>query len=227
MKVRLALLALTLLAGAAHAKDKPLPGDAEYRKALPFLAKANEQIAGMDKARAAGKSPEEAAKPFRTALSRNLNQAIPLLDQAARQKHPVAEFRLAQLLADFVQDEKSQQRACELLGDSLKQGFAPAALDLETLCEAAAKAPSFARQAEAAARSARYAKYFPQPSHALGWCQAERPMSLLAPNGDQRAYQAEVYMMLAGKAPKAKRADYLKRAADKGCEQARTALAKP
>ncbi|WP_374442431.1 hypothetical protein [Pseudomonas panipatensis] len=224
MNRHIALLSLTLLLGAAtaQAKDKPLPGDGDYRKALPFLDKAAEQIAGMEKAREAGKSPAEAAKPFSATLSKNLNQAIPLLNQAAAQKHPVAEYRLAQVLADFAQDAKSQQRACELLGDSLKQGFAPAALELETLCPEQAKRAQFLQQAEAAARSGRYAKYFPQPSHALGWCSAKREMTLNATLGGLRDYQADIYLMLSTKVPAAKRDGYRQRAAEKGC-----ALAQP
>lgn len=229
VKAALPLLCLALLlATGAQAKEKPkakpLPGDAEYRQALPYLDQARQQIAGMEKGREAGQDPAAAAKPFRAALSSNLNQAIPLLDKAARQRHPVAELRLAQVLADFAQDEKSQKRVCELLGDSLKQGFAPAALEVETLCPDLARQSTFTRQAEAAARSTRYAGYFPQPSHALGWCQAQRSMSLLAAVGSQRDYQADLYFMLAGKAPQAKRQGYLQQAGKLGCAQARQAL---
>lgn len=231
MKTALPLLCLALLlASAAQAKeqpkDKPLPGEAQYRLALPYLDKARQQIAGMEKGREAGLAPQAAAAPYRAALQANLNQAIALLEKAARQKHPVAELRLAQVLADFAQDQKSQQRACELLGDSLKQGFAPAALEAETLCPDLAKQDRFIGQAEAAAHSTRYARYFPQPSHALGWCQVGRSMSLLAPKGSQQQYQADINFMLASKAPQAKRKGYLERAAKLNCSQARQALGK-
>lgn len=231
MKAALPLLCLALfLAPAAQAKEKPkeqpLPGDAQYRQALPYLDQARQQIAGMEKGREAGLAPQAAAEPYRAALQSNLNQAIALLEKAARQKHPVAELRLAQVLADFAQDEKSQQRVCALIGDSLKQGFAPAALEAETLCPDLAKQDAFVGQAEAAARSSRFAGYFPQPSHALGWCQVGRSTSLLAPKGSQQQYQADINFMLASKAPQAKRKGYLERAAKLNCPQARQALGK-
>lgn len=222
----LALLLTTAVQAKEKPKDKPLPGDAQYRQALPYLDQARQQIAGMEKGREAGLAPAAAAEPYRAELSANLKQAIPLLEKAAGQKHPVAELRLAQVLADFAQDEKSQQRVCELLGDSLKQGFAPAALEAETLCPDLAKQSTFIGQAEAAARSTRYASYFPQPSHTLGWCQVQRSMSLLAPKGSQRQYQADINFMLASKASQAKRQGYLERAAKLDCAQARQALGK-
>lgn len=225
VNARFALLALALCSAAAFARSPALPGEAQYRKALPLLAAANQQIAGMDRARAAGQAPDAAAKPYRAALQANLRQAFPLLEQAAGQKHPVAEFRLAQLLANFAPDEKNQRRACELLGDSLRQGFAPAALELAALCPQQAAGKRFLAQAEAAAKSTRYAAYFPQPSFSLGWCSGETSQSLVAPQGSQARFQMDVLQMLASKAPPARREDFLTRAAAKGCARAQQVLA--
>ncbi|KAF1052527.1 MAG: hypothetical protein GAK43_01863 [Stenotrophomonas maltophilia] len=222
-------LALLCLAAPVLAASKPkaLPGEADYRQALPPLAAAAKQIAGMEQARQAGQSPEQAGAKYRDALSRELSRAMLPLERAAKAGHPVAQYRLGQVLADFGADDKAQKRACELFSASLAKGFAPAALDLEAVCQDAGRGPAFIRQAKAAAASRRYASYFPQPSHYLGWCEGSPSTSLSASNGSLRAYQADLYFILATRSEGAPREGFLKQAADKGCSNAKRRLAQP
>ncbi len=196
-----------------------LDGEDDYQMAKPYLAKITQIESKIEVRRGSGMSPKESVSPYKDELSQNLRKATSFLMKASEQGHPVASYRLGQIL-NFFGAEEDRAFSCDFLGLSLRQGFSPAAIEMAFTCLDLAKSPDFLLQAEKAARSEEYSEYFPQPSVGVGYCSLDRGLGLTLniSEGDLREYRAVIYLHLSRQVQGAKRDKYLKLAADNGCE---------
>lgn len=211
--------ALLLCSTTIFANTAPLEGDAEYRQALPHLRQITHIIKKIDERRATGLSPQESAAPYLSQLQGNIRDSAALLNQASQQQHPVAQYRLAQII-NLYGNEQEKLSICVLLKTSLSQGFAPAAIEAATLCPSFASTPEFLNYAEASTRTGKYSRYFPQPSHLLSYCEHSKTRTLNAKDSSEREYQAAIYYLLGSKTEGPKRSEYFSLASKNGCSRA-------
>ncbi|WP_371919509.1 sel1 repeat family protein [Pseudomonas sp. SDI] len=195
--------------------------DLLYRQALPFLEQADAQSSAL----ASGNGPSDRELVTQVeALGRTLEPAVDLLDKAAELHHPVAQYRLALHYIAYLPTAKISTAACPLLDASLAQGFAPAALAIDSWCPSLRNAPGYRHALErAASLDTRFAAYFPQPAVRLQ-CQRGQPQGLAMQWGRQRDFQAEIYRLLAS-VDHAQRTLYFQKAVDiNGCVGAQRRL---
>lgn len=129
------------------------------------------------------------------AMGRTLAPAVGLLEKAVALDHPVARYRLALYYMTYLPASQIPAAACPLLQTSLAQGFAPAALGVETWCSDYRHSSEFAKDLQnIPAMTNRYASYYPQPAVRLQ-CTREQPQGLAMQWGRQRDYQAEIYRL--------------------------------
>ncbi|WP_431312006.1 sel1 repeat family protein [Pseudomonas alkylphenolica] len=129
------------------------------------------------------------------AMGRTLAPAVSLLEKAVALDHPVARYRLALYYMTYLPASQIPAAACPLLQTSLAQGFAPAALGVETWCSDYRHSSAFANDLQnVPAMTNRYASYYPQPAVRLQ-CTREQPQGLAMQWGRQRDYQAEIYRL--------------------------------
>lgn len=218
-KQKIICIALLLHSTNTFSNAVQLKGDTEYRQALPHLIQITKITKAIDERRASGLPPKESAKPYLNELRDNIRNSASLLNQASQLQHPVAQYRLAQIISLYG-NQQEKHSICELLEASLRQGFVPAAIEAAALCPSFSSTPEFLSYAEASARSAKYSEYFPQPSHFLSHCERPKARTLNAKDGSEIEYQAAIYYILGSNAEKSKRSDYFKLATEKGCSRA-------
>ena len=220
---KILLLAVYLHSASAFAGTEQLNGESEYLQATPYLNKFSQLIKEVDKRLTSGKSPKDSFSPYLDDIRLNAEKAATLLNQASHKNHPVAQYRLAQII-DYLGSNEEKLEICNLLKKSLYQGFPPAALEAATLCSGFVNTPEFLIYAEESARSTRYSDYFPQPSHFLSYCERPRKRTLIPQEGSEEEYQAAIFYLLGSKNEKPISGQYYKLAAEKGCSRANTRL---
>lgn len=224
---QLLMTLLVAVSGSAIAKEyrASASSEAAYASALPLLEKYDAEVAEMERLHHAGTLKTEGQKHSKAA-GEWLDKALPLLEKASAEHHPAAQYRLAMLYMLYMSREDGEKPVCALLESSLKEGFAPAALAMSNYCFAFVKTPQFIRQTEVAATQAeRFEAYYPQPVSAWA-CENNTDRSMDFRVGSLTQFQADAWMLLALKTPqdKARKTEYLKKAAALGCDYAQQRL---
>ncbi|MDD2058880.1 sel1 repeat family protein [Pseudomonas sp. GD03860] len=207
----------------ALADDAPIDPHADllYRQALTFLEQAEAQSSGFSLKTST--TDQDLAQQGQ-ALGRTLAPAVSLLKKAVEREHPVARYRLALYYMTYLPADEIPAAACPLLQDSLAQGFAPAALGIETWCTEYSHSAAFAKDLEKIPTlAARYAAYYPQPAERLQ-CNRQQPQGLALQWGRQRDYQAEIYRLQGNIKPDQRQAYWQKAVDLNGCFAAQQRL---
>ncbi|MDT8923914.1 sel1 repeat family protein [Pseudomonas taiwanensis] len=219
-------LLFALLPLAAQALDVRIDPHADllYRQALPLLEQADTQEDNASPLRTAlGSDPELTRQG--EAMARTLPTAVALLKKSVELGHPVAQYRLALYYMTYLPAAQIPDAACPLLEDSLKQGFAPPASAIASLCAPYNTSPTYRQELEAIPSMATlYAPYYPQPALRLA-CNRSQPQGLQMQWGRQRDYQAEVYRLLSDLDPQQRQALLQKAIEINGCATAQQRLA--
>ncbi len=187
-------LILVMAPACVLADDAPIDPHADllYRQALTFLEQADAQSSSFSLK--ASTTDQDLAQQGQ-ALGRTLAPAVSLLKKAIERDHPVARYRLALYYMTYLPASQIPEAACPLLQESLAQGFAPAALGIESWCTDYSHSSAFAKDLEKVpALAPRYASYYPQPAERLQ-CNRQQPQGLAMQWGRQRDYQAEIYRL--------------------------------
>ncbi|MDZ3991308.1 sel1 repeat family protein [Pseudomonas sp. Teo4] len=218
------LIALAPL--AAQALDVRIDPHADllYRQALPLLEQADTQEDSASPLRAAMGSDPELTRQGE-AMARTLPTAVALLKKSVELGHPVAQYRLALYYMTYLPAAQIPDAACPLLQASLKQGFAPPASAIASLCTPYNTSPTYRQELEAIPSMATlYAPYYPQPALRLA-CNRSQPQGLQMQWGRQRDYQAEVYRLLSDLDPQQRQTLLQKAIEINGCATAQQRLA--
>ncbi|MEE1867809.1 sel1 repeat family protein [Pseudomonas sp. 119P] len=188
--------------------------DLLYRQALTLLEQAESQNTSFSLKTST--TNQDLAQQGQN-MGRTLAPAVGLLKKAVELDHPVARYRLALYYMTYLPADQIPDAACPLLEASVAQGFAPAALGIESWCPNYNQSAAFDRDLEnVSAVANRYASYYPQPAERL-LCNRTQPQGLAMQWGRQRDYQAEIYR-LQGNGNPAQRQFYWRKAVDlNGC----------
>jgi len=166
--------------------------DLLYRQAVSLIEQADTQNIGFSLK--TGTTNQDLAQQSQS-MGRTLAPAVSLLKKAVELDHPVARYRLALYYINYLPASQIPAAACPLLQTSLEQGFAPAALGVDTWCPEYRQSRAFAKDLEDIPVTAnRYTSYFPQPAVRLQ-CKREQPKGLAMQWGRLRDYQAEIYRL--------------------------------
>jgi len=216
------LFAVLVPAGALADSVQIAPhADLLYRQAVQMLEQADNQNSGFSLK--TGSTEQDLARQGQ-ALGRTLAPAVSLLEKAVELDHPVARYRLALYYMTYLPAARIPAAACPLLQTSLAQGFAPAAVGIESWCADYRQSSAFRRDLDSLqARGNRFAPYYPQPALRLQ-CNREQPQGLAMQWGRQRDYQAEIYRLQGNLDPQ-QREIYWQKAVDlNGCYAAQQRL---
>ncbi|MDU9402916.1 hypothetical protein RTH46_10475 [Pseudomonas sp. zfem004] len=197
MRRLLAPLLLTCFSLQAYAQPIPLlPGEAEYRQALPILDEIDRRMMELVNRREPdGRMNEASRQAFVDYTQQHLPSANRLLEAAIAAGNPAAEYRLAQLLG--VLDGQGQRaEICGLFKSSLKRGFTPAALQMRVNCLSDIDTPEYIAQVKALPEMpGPYARYYPQPT-ILEYCSPARQRPTVVMQLDEPAFRANLYFAM-------------------------------
>lgn len=217
----LVIAAAPMSASALDVRIDP-HADLLYRQALPLLEQADNQDDDSLLRTSAAGDPELNRQG--QAMARTLPTAVALLKKSVELGHPVAQYRLALYYATYLPAAQIPDAACPLLESSLKQGFAPPATAIATLCRPYNASPAYREALEAVPGMATlYASYYPQPAARLA-CNRSQPQGLQMQWGRQRDYQAEVYRLLGDLDPQHRQSLLQKAVEINGCAAAQQRL---
>ncbi|MDH0650123.1 hypothetical protein N5D48_22320 [Pseudomonas sp. GD03858] len=211
---------LSLACAQAWASYQPPAGsDEQYRAAVATLDALEPRLLALAERSLAG-TPASALEADVAAFRKERDPALARLQQAAARGHAVAQYRLA-LYYFAYEPSADTAMTCKLLTDSLEQGFAPAALRVNTDCIGYVDGPSYLPALrKALAELPQFARYYPQP--AVGFeCFKPNFKDNRLQWGDATAYQAELYRLLgykAGRGDSPQRREYWEHAVElNGC----------
>ena len=218
------LTVLSVMAPCLSLADSPPidpHADLLYRQALPFLEQADTQASTFSPQ--ANATQDDLLRQG-TTLVHTLTPGVELLRKAASLNHPVAEYRLALYYMTYLSPAEVPAQACPLLAASLSQGFAPASLQINSLCSEYRDSDAYRTALKKAVQDAtRYATYYPQPAMRLE-CRPQGRRGLTLQWGQQRDFQAEVYRLL-GAVDRPQRQMWYRKAVDaNGCATAQHRL---
>ncbi|GGU75878.1 hypothetical protein GCM10009504_36380 [Pseudomonas laurentiana] len=203
--------------------DAPIDPHADllYRQALPFLEQADTEASTFSPQ--ASTTKDDLLRQG-TALVQTLAPGVELLRKAVALDHPVAEYRLALYYMTYLSPDEVPALACPLLAASLSQGFAPASLQINSLCTEYRDSSAYRAALKKTVQDAtRYATYYPQPAVRLE-CRPQGNQGLTLQWGQQRDFQAEVYRLL-GAVDRPQRQMWYRKAVDaNGCATAQHRL---
>ncbi|MEE1886784.1 SEL1-like repeat protein [Pseudomonas carassii] len=214
-------LSMVFCAQALASYQPPTGSDEPYRKAVATLDALEPRLLALMERGLAG-TPPQVLEAEATQLRAERDPALRQLQQAAAQGHAVAQYRLA-LYYFAYEPSVDPATTCKLMTDSLEQGFAPAALRVNTDCIGYVDGPSYLPALQKAlADFPQFAGYYPQPAV---WFECFKPNG--KDNGlqwgDATAYKAELYRLLgykSGRRDSPARREYWQQAVDlNGCPQ--------
>lgn len=231
LKVVSAAVFLTAMTLVANAEDSQISPESEalYFKALPFLDKIDQNNNDFFTKYKLSKVPinptAEEQKQRREILRSYLKEGMPSLVESANQNNPVAQARLAWVSSLFDPYAQANEKVCGLLKSSLRRGFSPAALQMNTYCFEYIKTDEFRSLVDALPLyEKQYEKYFPYPAFTL--CDHNRNAKIAEATivlRDEKQILANLYMSMAIlmiQGHPQDRITYLKTAAQYGCNMA-------
>lgn len=212
-------LSMVFCTQALASYQPPAGSDEQYRKAVAALDALEPRLLALMERGLAG-TPQQALEADATLLRNERDPALQQLQQAAAQGHAVAQYRLGLYYFTY-EPSVDVATTCKLMTDSLEQGFAPAALRVNTDCIGYVEGPSYLPALQKTlADTPQFASYYPQPAV---WFECFKPN--VKDNGlqwgDATAYKAELYRLLgykSGRRDSSARREYWQQAVDlNGC----------
>lgn len=227
MRRLLTPLLFTCFSLPAFAQPVPLlPGEAEYRQAVPILDEIDRRMMELVNGRGPdGRMNEASRLAFVDYTQQHLPSANTQLEAAIAAGNPAAEYRLAQLLS-VLDGQARRAEVCGLLKSSLKRGFTPAALQMRVSCLSDIDTPEYIAQVKALPEiPGPYARYYPQPS-IFEYCSLPRQRPTVILQLDEPAFRANLYFAMrdvlvdAGTQDKNVKFAYQLKALEYGCPRA-------